>query len=82
MPVVTKKYQVTIPKEVREALGIKAGDEVVFVRTREGYVIKSLDDFLREMAEITKDIEETIEESRKGIGLGIERALKELEGRE
>ncbi len=82
MPIVTKKYQVTIPKEVRNALGIKVGDEVVFVRTKEGYVIKSLDDFLREMAEITKDIEETIEESRKGVGLGIERTLKELEGGE
>ncbi|WP_456366784.1 AbrB/MazE/SpoVT family DNA-binding domain-containing protein [Thermococcus sp.] len=44
----TKRYQVTIPKEVREAVGIKAGGEVVFMRT------KPLDDFLREMAEITK----------------------------
>ncbi|MEO2152399.1 MAG: AbrB/MazE/SpoVT family DNA-binding domain-containing protein [Thermococcus sp.] len=78
MPVVTKKYQVTIPKEVREALGIKAGDEVVFVRTKEGYVIKPLDDFLREMAEVMKDVDETVEEVRRGLARGIARSLKEL----
>ena len=78
MPVVTKKYQVTIPKEVREALGIKAGDKVVFVRTKEGYVIKPLDDFLREMAEIMKDVDETVEEVRQGLAKGIARSLREL----
>lgn len=64
---VTKKYQVTIPKEVREALGIKAGDEVVFIKTKEGYVIKRLKDFVKEMAELSKDIEETLEEMREGM---------------
>jgi len=29
---VTKKYQVTIPKQIREELGIKAGDNVVFLK--------------------------------------------------
>jgi len=29
---VTKKYQVTIPKEVREDMGIHSGDQVVFVK--------------------------------------------------
>ncbi|WP_297072592.1 AbrB/MazE/SpoVT family DNA-binding domain-containing protein, partial [Thermococcus sp.] len=42
MPIVTKKYQVTIPKDVREALGIKAGDEVVFVREGNRYVLMKL----------------------------------------
>jgi AbrB family looped-hinge helix DNA binding protein len=67
MPTVTKKYQVTIPKEVREALGIKAGDEIVFVRTKEGYVIKRLEDFVKEMAELSKDIEETVKEMKEGM---------------
>ncbi|MFA4646806.1 AbrB/MazE/SpoVT family DNA-binding domain-containing protein [Pyrococcus kukulkanii] len=67
MVTVTKKYQVTIPKEVREALGIRAGDEVVFVKTKEGYVIKRLEDFVKEMADLAKDIDETIEETRKGL---------------
>jgi len=65
---VTKKYQVTIPKDVREALGIKAGDEVVFVKTKDGYVIKRLEDFVKEMAELSKDIDETVEEIREGLG--------------
>ena len=36
--VVTKRYQVMIPKEVREALGIKAGDKLV-VKIEEGKII-------------------------------------------
>ncbi|MFA4640372.1 AbrB/MazE/SpoVT family DNA-binding domain-containing protein [Pyrococcus kukulkanii] len=67
MVTVTKKYQVTIPKEVREALGIRVGDEVVFVKTKEGYVIKCLEDFVKEMADLAKDIDETIEETREGL---------------
>ncbi|NEU55745.1 AbrB/MazE/SpoVT family DNA-binding domain-containing protein [Halorussus sp. MSC15.2] len=37
---VTSKGQVTIPKEVRERLGIRPGDEIEFEETDEGYVIK------------------------------------------
>jgi len=67
MVMVTRKYQVTIPKEVREALNIKAGDEIVFVKTREGYVIMKFEDLLEEMTELSKDIDETIEEMREGL---------------
>lgn len=37
---VTQKGQVTIPKEVREKLGIRPGDEIEFVRTEDGYLIE------------------------------------------
>lgn len=40
MPSVTTKGQVTIPKAVRETMGIKPGDEVIFEETSEGYVIQ------------------------------------------
>ncbi|MFB6131058.1 MAG: AbrB/MazE/SpoVT family DNA-binding domain-containing protein [Salinigranum sp.] len=40
MPRVTTKGQVTIPKDVREALGIESGDEVDFEETEDGYVIQ------------------------------------------
>lgn len=36
--VVTRKFQVTIPKEVREALGIKVGDRLL-VRVVEGKIV-------------------------------------------
>lgn len=40
MPSVSTKGQVTIPKPIREAMGIKPGDEVTFEETGEGYVIR------------------------------------------
>jgi len=40
MPRVTTKGQVTIPKDVREALGIEPGDRVDFEETDGGYVIQ------------------------------------------
>lgn len=40
MPRVTAKGQVTIPKAVRDALGIEPGDEVRFEASEEGYTIR------------------------------------------
>ncbi|MFU8868525.1 AbrB/MazE/SpoVT family DNA-binding domain-containing protein [Natronococcus sp.] len=40
MPRVTTKGQVTIPKEIRDALGIEPGDEIVFEEAASGYRIQ------------------------------------------
>jgi len=41
---VTRKYQVTIPKEVRNELGIDVGDEIEFVKNERGeFVIRKLE---------------------------------------
>jgi len=40
MPRVTTKGQVTIPKEIRDELGIEPGDEVSFEATDGGYRIR------------------------------------------
>ncbi|WP_256477259.1 AbrB/MazE/SpoVT family DNA-binding domain-containing protein [Haloferax sp. AB510] len=40
MPRVTTKGQVTIPKAIREALGIEPGDEVEFEQTESGYELR------------------------------------------
>jgi len=73
MVVVTRKYQVTIPQKVREQLKIEIGDDVVFVREADGgYRLVKVEDFAREFCGACKDIEKTIEESRRGLGKGIE----------
>ncbi len=69
---VTKKYQVTIPKQVREDLGIKAGDKVVFLKTEDGsYKIMKVDDAIEIAVELFKDVEETVKEVKKGLGKGL-----------
>lgn len=40
MPRVTTKGQVTIPKEIRDALGIEPGDEITFEEADSGYTIQ------------------------------------------
>lgn len=40
MPRVTTKGQVTIPKEIRDALGIEPGDEIAFEKVDSGYKIQ------------------------------------------
>ncbi len=43
MPRITTKGQVTIPKAIREELGIGPGDEVAFEETETGYAIRKED---------------------------------------
>jgi len=65
---VTKNYQITIPKEVREDLNIHPGDKVVFVKDKEEkWVLMALGELTDKMVEVSSDIEKTIEESRKGF---------------
>ena len=65
---VTKKFQVTIPKEVREDLNIQQGDKVVFVKTSEGkWVLMSVEELTNKMVEASGDIEDTIKESKEGF---------------
>lgn len=40
MPRVTTKGQITIPKEIRDALGIEPGDEITFEEGESGYRIR------------------------------------------
>jgi len=37
---ITSKGQVTIPKDVRERLGLRVGDEIEFVEDRSGYRVQ------------------------------------------
>jgi AbrB family looped-hinge helix DNA binding protein len=40
MPRVTTEGQVTIPKEIRDALSIEPGDEVIFEESEAGYTLR------------------------------------------
>ena len=76
MVVVTRKYQVTIPKEVRKELGIEVGDEVEFVKNEKGeFVIRKLREdrekyvmVLEEAAGALKIDKNKLEEIQKAIG--------------
>lgn len=37
---ITSKGQITVPKEVREALGVSQGDRVVFETRKDGFVLR------------------------------------------
>lgn len=58
----TSKGQVTIPKEIRDILGLKPGDRVVFVLEGDGHArIVRVDDnaeIARREAEITRGVQE------------------------
>ncbi|NQE52483.1 hypothetical protein C5S29_02730 [ANME-1 cluster archaeon GoMg3.2] len=69
---VTKKYQVTIPKQIREDLGIKAGDKIVFLKTDDGYKIRRAKEVIKEGIAIFKDVDETVKETKEGLGKGFE----------
>lgn len=67
---VTEKGQVTIPKEIREELGIRPGDGVVFEETDTGYVVrKEVDESRfekwRGIAETDADVDEWMAELRE-----------------
>ena len=59
------KFQVTIPKKVREALGIKAGDLVETTLGREGAVIRPVELVPRKI-DIEKELEAAMAEVRGG----------------
>jgi AbrB family looped-hinge helix DNA binding protein len=66
---VTEKGQVTIPKELRERLGIRPGDEVSFEETADGVVIRkevseSRFERWRGIAETDESVSERMEELR------------------
>lgn len=56
---VTAKNQITIPKGLREELGVKPGDRLVFLRTSEG---KFLVDVVKIPSEPAKFLEGTLED--------------------
>jgi AbrB family looped-hinge helix DNA binding protein len=62
----TSKGQITIPKTIRTALGLKAGEKVVFIReNREVIMIPKTKEPLKELEKIRKEVPLFTEEEIK-----------------
>ena len=46
---VGRRGQITLPRDVRQALGVTQGDHVAFVRQGEGFVVQALTKTLADM---------------------------------
>ena len=66
---VTSKGQVTIPKEIRDHLGILPGSEVDFVRGREGVRLVPVDRHVPE-EEASRRFKATLDEMADTLDLG------------
>ena len=65
---ITRNFQVTLPKDVRKIVGIKEGDEVMFVvEDNKIALVKSKEDPVLAAAGIWKDMKETGAEYQKRI---------------
>lgn len=67
---VSEKFQITLPRQVRDAIRIKAGDRIVFVKDSSGVTIRRLDDLMDEVLDSFNDLEETELEFRRGFRMG------------
>ncbi len=73
---VTSKGQITIPKPVRDELGLRAGDRVAFRVLEDGSVVVE-----PETVEIL-DLKGVLKPKRKGISLAdMDEAIRNQEGR-
>jgi AbrB family looped-hinge helix DNA binding protein len=71
---VTRKGQVTIPKELRDEFGLEPGDEVVWNLTNEGIVVRKAN---RESARGMLVPEDTSEEQREKVAQELEQRIQE-----
>jgi antitoxin PrlF len=64
---VSEKFQITLPRQVRDAIRIKAGDRIVYVKDGSIVTIRRLDDLMDEVLDSFNDLEETELEFRRGF---------------
>lgn len=66
---VTSKFRVTILGEVGKDLGIRIGDDIVFLRAVSGaYQVMKASEFVGRFCEESRDIGQTVEDFRVGLG--------------
>jgi AbrB family looped-hinge helix DNA binding protein len=69
MVIVSSKYQITLPAEIRKKLHITTGDELVFVEENRKIFVMKLENLREEVLDSFSDLEETEKEFRKGFVL-------------
>lgn len=69
MVIVSSKYQITLPAEIRKKLRIMAGDELVFIEENGKFFVMKLENLREEVLDSFSDLEETEKEFRKGFVL-------------
>lgn len=83
---VQAKGQVTIPKEFREKLNLQPGDQVVFVDTEDGVIIKPAvvvtnDSLREEMTFVIRSVRERFSEyTEEEIDVLVDDVLNEIRG--
>ena len=68
----SSQNQITIPGKIRNTLGLKPGDTVVFIEDEGKVSVRNLKDLIKEVAETFKDFDETEKEFREGFWLDEE----------
>jgi AbrB family looped-hinge helix DNA binding protein len=63
----SSQNQITIPGKIRNRLGLKPGDRVVFIEEDGKITIKKLRDLINEVADRFKDFDQTEKEFRAGF---------------
>jgi AbrB family looped-hinge helix DNA binding protein len=63
----SSQNQITIPSKIRNALGLKPGDTIVFVEEEDKITVRNLKDLISEVSKTFKDIDETEKEFREGF---------------
>lgn len=63
----SSQNQITIPSKIRNALGLKPGDTIVFIEEDDKITLKSLKDLINEVSATFKDFDETERECREGF---------------
>lgn len=63
----SSQNQITVPGKIRNALGLKPGDTVVFVEEDNKITVRNLRDLINEVSATFKDFDETEKECRAGF---------------
>ncbi len=63
----SSQNQITVPSKIRNALGLKPGDTIVFVEEDDKITVRNLKDLICEVSATFKDFDETEKECRAGF---------------